>query len=79
MYVQGCRCEGCTYENMLYFVAYRNRGSTSVYSEAGDKELRVTCWCERDRKMKLVSADDIVAGKTWSCGREGCEPLQLSL
>jgi hypothetical protein len=70
-YVRGCRCEGCVAKNTLYFVAYRNRGSTSVYSEAGAAMLRTPCWCES--KRKLIPASEVAAGRTWSCG-EGCAP-----
>ena len=76
-YVRGCRCPGCTEENRLYIHRYRLRGGTSVYREQpvpkGDTVLDSLCWCEED--IGTVSADDIAAGKTWSCGRAGCEPL----
>ena len=74
-YVHGCRCEGCKEENTRYIRFYRNRGGTSVYREEalpkGDSMLDTMCWCEGD--SKLISADEVAAGRTWTCGPD-CSP-----
>lgn len=75
-YVEGCRCDGCKEKNTRYIRDYRNRGGTSVYREEplprGAAMLDVPCWC--GKSIALISADDVAAGQTWSCGCRNCHP-----
>lgn len=48
----------------------RRRGLNGV---PGDGRMEVTCWCEET--IGLLAADELLAGRTFSCGRPGCEPV----
>jgi hypothetical protein len=44
---------------------------TSTQRVAAVKELKVYCWCGK-KQIKVAQAE-VRAGRTDSCGREGCE------
>ena len=59
-------------------VLNRSRFTDRRYSFSGQRTVRdghlvVTCWCE-DAYVE-VPAEDVLAGRTMSCGRVCCTPM----
>lgn len=46
----------------------------NVLAPRDGEEVQVTCWCEE--AIVWVRIEDIRAGITDTCGRDGCEPKE---
>lgn len=68
-YMSGCRCADCR-------AAHRdaNRRHRRSWQRVVDFDsLPCECWCQTD--IVLVSRRDVLALRTGSCGRPGCEEV----
>ena len=67
-YAYGCRCGICREANAIY-QANRRLANGRVKATA-DGAMAVNCWCEAT--VVGVAREDLLAGRTGSCGRPGC-------